>query len=1428
MSETSSSQSSNSKEATIELSNLSGNIPTISKSEQVNHVDLDIDPDTTAIGYHAAKCRDPFLMHLSQLFALGNTRPLEISDLGRPRDCDNVNESYKNLNDLWEEECRNQPPGKRKLSRVLLRYMGWSLWIKSLFLFAVFVVHSFTAPVFMKLLLQHFSGIAILEIWQLYCIAAYALVGAALAYGCRENAGTRLTHAGMRIRNGLMPMIFDRALNLSNAARTANQGTVNNLFANDTGVLAGIWPQFLFVCFSPLQLAFVIYLLYNELGKAIWMSFAVATGSFPIMLVAVIGFGRYIRRKMLCTDNRIKVTKEVFNAIRIIKYYAWESSFQDKLRTLRALEVKEISMIYASWMLIELVTQTLPYALPLTSFYFYVKDDRSLTYDTIFTSLQLWAMFIGPLQTMTGLATTFGYAFAAIGRIQRLLESELRTSYVKKIDPTMGKDVVVCFEGATLGWDKVTEVPSAADADAGNVMPDGPVQSEEPEKEKKSLSTDPVQQPAVITNMDRTRKTLQNLSLKIRKGQLAAVVGPVGCGKTSFISALLDEMFCVEGSVAIQGKISYHNQQPWILNANIRDNILFGLPLDESRLEACIEASALIPDLKTLPAGLNTEIGEKGINLSGGQKARVSIARTLYSNADVVLLDDPLSAVDANVCDHLFHKAIKQYLCGAGKTVVLVTHQVHLLSECDVVIILKEDGALQCACSFHELEASGVDVKKLLGYASSEAELPSLSTDTDTLSGNERNISCEQMASDKEETSLERPSSSRAEVSPTSDASRTRSQSKLNTKEIETAVVEPKKNDGSTLIDEEDRAKGLIGFAPYVFMIRIGGWPTTLIFLLCLLLAIGGKVFQVFSMTFVSVWGQANVLAEVQGMPLSWPDQKEYLNTYMYLGIGSVCLMMLQRISASIHGIYLAWWIHERMMVRVMKCPTAWYDVTPLGRIVNRFTGDLSTTDMGVSAIAAIVLGLFIDTISNLITIASLTKGTFLLLMFPVIYAYARYSTIFRKTKVEVVRLANISKSPVFTEIAQSLSGVTSLRAFGRIQHFKDRLNKNVGMFSGITFLQFKIEAWMIIRLEVIGSLVSFFVIIMAITTRGIISDQYLGVALQYSYTTTFVCNMMIQLSANLEGMMAAIERMQYYTDCVPSEFDSIDTSKQSPVTIGKITDATVADTSLLMDANWQVQQHEPPADWPTEGKIEFIGVQMRYRDQELILKGVDCTIQSKEKIGIAGRTGSGKSTMLVTLFRIEKCEQGRIEIDGIDIATVPLTTLRSRLCIIPQDPVMFSDTLRRNVDPFDKYSDQEILEALDQVQLKDMLHNMPAGLSTMITEGGENLSVGQRQLICFARALLKRPKIVVLDEATAAIDNATDNLIQKMISERLADCTVLTIAHRLHTIITSDRILLIDKGVIAEAGTPAELKNKPNGIFKQMWDTYETAHKAH
>lgn len=519
-----------------------------------------------------------------------------------------------------------------------------------------------------------------------------------------------------------------------------------------------------------------------------------------------------------------------------------------------------------------------------------------------------------------------------------------------------------------------------------------------------------------------------------------------------------------------------------------------------------------------------------------------------------------------------------------------------------------------------------------------------------------------------------------------------------------------------------------------------------------------------------------------------------YLNTYAWICMIGVFLITGRSLLLAHHRLGTSALLHEQLLSRTLGAPISFFDVTPVGRILNRFSSDMSTIDEELSQTISQVLNSFFACLGSIGAIAGATKGTFLILLVPLMFLYTRVQSYFRKTNTTVARLESVSRSPIYADFSQALSGISSIRAYKDAQRFILHLEAQLDNNSIAAITAQLAGQWLAIRLDVLGASISFFVALIAVTSGGFIPAGYMAIGLLYSFQLITFLKFAVRMSATGEAQMNSVERIKYYIDNVPQEFtkDPIDNI---------------------------------PEDWPSNGNIVATNVKLRYRDGPLVLKGLNFNVDAGDKVGIAGRTGSGKSSMMVALFRVEELVEGSVVVDGLDISRVPLHTLRSRIGIIPQDPVMFSSSVRFNLDPFDRYSDAEVWEALDQVEMKPHVMSLPDKLSEEVAEGGDNFSAGQRQLICIARAILRKPKIVVLDEATASIDNTTDELIQKAIRKQYSNSSVLTIAHRIHTIMDSTKIMVLDNGFLAEFDTPANLLKNEQGIFYSLWKKHLKAH---
>lgn len=619
-----------------------------------------------------------------------------------------------------------------------------------------------------------------------------------------------------------------------------------------------------------------------------------------------------------------------------------------------------------------------------------------------------------------------------------------------------------------------------------------------------------------------------------------------------------------------------------------------------------LEASALLPDIATFANGVDTEIGEKGITLSGGQKARVSFARTLYRDADITLLDDPLSAVDAHTCEHLWTEGVKGALRGneRKKTVLIVTHQIHLLSDCDLLVILDKNGTIRRVCKYNELATSELDelFHENSAIANDDSDLPESNTN--------KSEDCRKRS-----------------------ASRVRS-----------ASVDMDKNDSvkvskvqdTKLMQDEDRKVGIVPFSVYVWFCRSGGLQY--IGLMALLIFIG-RAINVFATFYLSYWGAKNAQSS-----LSEESNVKYLHTYAWIVLTGVGISAVKNITSTRHAVQAGRNLHNQMLQRVLRAPINFFDTTPLGRVLNRFTTDIQTSDMGLSAFLGILFSLCADLTYALVAVSITTRGILLIILVPIALLYYRIQLYYRKSNTEIRRLESISRSPVFTEISQSLSGITSIRAFESTRMFVERLNAKMNKYSSIYFVKQKLSSWISMRIEFLGALISFCVVLLAVVGKGIVPPSALAVSLTYCFTIPLYLGLIMSMGAEAEAQMSSVERIKYFSDEVPLEED-VDKSSCDLVQVA--------------------------STWPEFGRIEAVEIKMRYRDGPMVLNGITFNIEGSERVGIAGRTGSGKSSLLVALFRMEKLESGHIYIDGVDISKIPLFTLRSRLSIIPQDPTV-------------------------------------------------------------------------------------------------------------------------------------------------------------
>lgn len=1172
------------------------------------------------------------------------------------------------------------------------------------------------------------------------------------------------------------------------------------MFATDTKQLQGILFFASMIVFAPAQIAVAIVLIYQQVAEATFVGVGFMIAIAPLNVVIFILIQGIRKQMLLVNDQRVKLMNEVLAGIRILKYYAWEGPFSEKVLNVREDELILLrKLAYVVAIGFSLILLSVPIVQPILIFFTYVRLGNQLDAAKAFTTLSLFNLIRFPFAFLPMGLAQYAQAKVSMQRILDFLCIEELPNYVIKDAPKDDPDCAILLDHLHAAW--TNELPVEDDDNADNseskidklsesndkssiAVVDSSVKKEGGKDTNDAVGVKDVELVDVAAanalettkekGVNRSLETLVDINMQVKRGSLVAVVGPVGCGKSSLLNCMIGELLYQSGRIHVNGNIAYCDQKVWIMNATVKDNILFGRDFDETRFDMAIHAACLEADLKVLPGGVNTEIGERGINLSGGQKARVALARAVYRNADIYLLDDPMSAMDSHVGAHIFEQCIKSTL--KDKTRILVTHHLHLLTQCDQVLIL-EDGKMKAFGTPDELVNSGVDL---------ELYLPDLKKSKSTESLEEAVITA----------------------------------TKQEDKKVEDAEDRKKDNRESKLTGAEDRAFGEVHLSTYWYYIKSGSvW----LFLAVVLAMTAGKAVEVSSAFYLSDWSKASVEAEREGDPLDGEENISYVNHYAMLACMGIVGVVIRSLFLANHRLQASRTIHNQLLTSVIACPIAFFDSTPLGRVLNRFSSDIQTIDEDLSANISQLFNAGFEVLKSVGGIAAATKGIFLAVLTPLAFVYYRAQKFFRKSSTELQRLESISKSPIYANFSETLNGIATVRAFGDEEIFIRELEKNANNNTVANVLLLIGFQWLSLRLDLIGSITSLFIAALAVGTKDMIPAGYIALGLSYSFDMSGYLKYAVRMIAQVEANMNSVERVSHYAFDLDAEMDTLD-----PKAIlnknkkGDDGDDNSSSSSLMPVLPPPI--NEPPKDWPTKGEITADSVFMSYSDGPDVLKGLDFTVAGVEKVGIAGRTGSGKSSLMVALFRIENF-RGSIKIDGIDTKTVPLNILRSKLGIIPQDPVMFAATVRFNLDPLNAHTDEEIWAVLDKVGMKKVIQSLPEMLKDKVSEGGDNFSAGQRQLICIARALLRNPKILVLDEATASIDNETDSMVQAMIRSSFKDSTVLTIAHRLHTIIDADKIIVMDSGKVAEMDTPSNLLKIDDGIFKGLWHKNQTAH---
>ncbi|XP_072636145.1 ATP-binding cassette sub-family C member 3 isoform X1 [Canis lupus baileyi] len=1143
----------------------------------------------------------------------------------------------------------------------------------------------------------------------------------------------------LRLRTAITGVIYRKALVITNSAkRESTVGEIVNLMSVDAQRFMDLAPFLNLVWSAPLQIILAIYFLWQNLGPSILAGVAFMVLLIPLNGAVAVKMRAFQVEQMKFKDSRIKLMSEILGGIKVLKLYAWEPSFLEKVEGIRE---DELRLLRKSAYLQAISTFTwvcTPFLVTLTTLGVYVSVDQNNVLDAekAFVSVSLFNLLKIPLNMLPQLISNLIQTSVSLKRIQHFLsQDELDLQCVERKTITPGYAVTI--DNGTFTW-----------------APDLP-------------------------------PTLHSLDIQVPKGALVAVVGPVGCGKSSLVSALLGEMEKLEGTVCVKGSVAYVPQGAWIQNCTLQENILFGQALDPKRYQQALKTCALLADLEMLPGGDQTEIGEKGINLSGGQRQRVSLARAVYSEADLFLLDDPLSAVDSHVAKHIFDQVIGPEGVLAGKTRVLVTHSISFLPQMDFIIVLADGQVSEVGSYPALLQRNGSFANFLSNYAPDENEENMKDNRTaledvedqevmlieDTLSNHTDLTDNEPVMYEVQKQFMRQLSVMSSEGEGQGWPVPRRCLGSAG-KEVHTAEAKA----SGALIQEEKAEMGTVKLSVFWDYAKAMGLYSTVA--ICLLYP-GQSAASIGANVWLSAWTNEAMTESQQN------NTSMRLGVYAALGILQGLLVMLSAITLTVGSVQAARFLHQALLHNKMRSPQSFFDTTPSGRILNRFSKDIYVIDEVLAPTILMLLNSFYNSVATLVVIVASTP-LFTVVALPLAVFYVLVQRFYVATSRQLKRLESISRSPIYSHFSETVTGSSVIRAYGRSQDFKAISDAKVDANQRSCYPYIASNRWLGIRVEFVGNCVVLFAALFAVIGRNSLSPGLVGLSVSYALQITLTLNWMIRMMSDLESNIVAVERVKEYSK----------TETEAP---------------------WVVEGSRPPAGWPLQGEVEFRNYSVRYRPGlELVLKKLSLHVHGGEKVGIVGRTGAGKSSMTLCLFRILEAAEGEIRIDGLNVADIGLHDLRSQLTIIPQDPILFSASLRMNLDPFGYYSEEDLWRALELSHLHTFVSSQPAGLDFQCSEGGENLSVGQRQLVCLARALLRKSRILVLDEATAAIDLETDDFIQATIRTQFESCTVLTIAHRLNTIMDYTRVLVLDKGMIAEFDSPANLI-AARGIFYGM-----------
>ncbi|XP_072749305.1 ATP-binding cassette sub-family C member Sur isoform X2 [Anoplolepis gracilipes] len=1343
---------------------------------------------------------------------------------------------------------------------------------------------------------------------------------------------------GIRLRTALQALIYDKALRLSSWSISEEEkpsdkqkeqcqqqavdiGTLINLMSEDAyNVMSFFWIGH-YIWAIPLKIAVIICLLYLKLGvSAIVGAICCILIVTPMQLFLGKQMSKNFKSIAEKSDARLRLVNEILQGMRLIKLRAWENVFEDRIRRTRNEELKLLNKDSVYWTLINFLTHASSVLMTLFTFgiYFWLEE-RNLDAGNVFASLALFSQLTVPLFIFPAIVPIIINALTSTTRLEKFLllpeivnilpepnDRKPATDTLSMTNSYTDNDVKVVNSVTTFGsLDNIVEDEEHSQSNIlreFNLTIDSSVDTvfeKDPEVPESVLK---IRSSTFAWGPDENTLTIN--ALNFPRGQLTIIVGKTGSGKSSLLSVLLGEIQRTNGSIEwTKGlKIAYVAQRPWLQNATLRDNILFGSTYRSRRYRNVLHACALQPDVDILPGRDLTRIGERGINLSGGQKQRVTIARAFYSDADVILLDDPLSALDQHVGRQIFDHGVRKLMLRSGRTVIMVTHRLDLLLAAHQVIVMDncqvravgtkssiEDMDPELAAEWRIADSRRENENRFqktakdrwslirlvsrigIGITKRHANDGSWIIDRDahvnppvfvplrlrrtTLSGSRylsHDLTDLPVPTEEWNTARKRSKTYRDSVRSTSFHTQSRrpppvlrqsstpmilenrehqvtsrypeemtinrdksvlrrlilSSNKISQQQernhlpakrllsIESRTSDDIDDMEETLDGEDaneqnefeiDDKSGIVTRMTWMKYPKSGGWIPGLVYIVA---ALAYQILRVYTDLWLSRWTDQSGHSSTK----ECQDTVSYFKVYIIISVGSILLSFLYNMAGQWAGARARRKLHREAIAGLLGAPISFFDYNPIGKILNRFSADMGVIDKKIS-ISIKRLTSFVLLCGSAMIVNVIISPWFLITAVPTSCIYYVLQRFYRRSARQLQRLDGSTRGPVAAHFSETLSGLATLRAFKQESRFMKETMRRLDINTNAFLILNTSSRWLGIALDYLGAVIVVTAIFAALLSAELypnrVTPALVGLAINYTLLVPIYLNWVVKFTAEIEMYMGSVVRISAYKNVQPEKYHK--------------NDLRVAD------------------DWPSEGEIVFENVSLRYDvDRNPVIEDLFLKIPAGQKVGICGRTGSGKSSTVMALFHLIEISQGRILLDGIDIRQVPLQILRSRLSAIPQDAIMFSGTIRENLDPLSKHEDQEIWHALELSQVKDVIASHPEGLNLEVREGGENFSAGQLQLLCMARTILQRSSIIVLDEATSALDVATEKSLLKAATIAFENKTVIIIAHRAATLLGCDRIIVLDEGKIIEEGSPTDLMQRQNGIFSAMIKTVD------